>query len=109
MLISFAGIRSPPNWDAREPHQEYRMLRGSFLHGRVLVIVGDITRQPPVDAIVNAANYTLLGGGGVDFAIHEAGGPEISKACEELRRSRYPKGLPTGEASLRPVSSTHGT
>lgn len=76
------------------------MIKGSFLDGRVLVIVGDITKQPQTDAIVNAANYTLLGGGGVDFAIHEAGGPEILRACQELRRTRYPQGLPTGEAVI---------
>ncbi|HEU0252107.1 MAG TPA: O-acetyl-ADP-ribose deacetylase, partial [Pyrinomonadaceae bacterium] len=71
----------------------------SFLAGRVRVVVGDITRQD-VTAIVNAANWTLLGGGGVDGAIHRAGGPEIRKACEEIRRTTYPKGLPTGEAVI---------
>jgi O-acetyl-ADP-ribose deacetylase (regulator of RNase III) len=53
-----------------------------------------------VDAIVNAANSTLLGGGGVDGAIHRRGGAEILRACEELRRTRLPKGLPTGEAVI---------
>jgi len=72
-----------------------------FLDGRVLILVGDITKQR-VDAIVNAANYTLRGGGGVDGAIHEAGGPEILAACEELRRTQYPEGLPTGEAVMTP-------
>jgi len=71
----------------------------SFLAGRVLVDVGDLTRQDVV-AIVNAANSTLLGGGGVDGAIHSAGGPEILKECQEIRRTRYPKGLPTGEAVI---------
>ena len=71
----------------------------SFLTGRVLVIVDDLTRQDVV-AIVNAANSTLLGGGGVDGAIHDAGGPEILKECQEIRRTRYPKGLPTGEAVI---------
>ena len=71
----------------------------SFLAGRVRIVVGDITRQD-VTAIVNAANWTLLGGGGVDGAIHDAGGPEILKACEEIRRTTYPKGLPTGEAVI---------
>lgn len=71
----------------------------SFLAGRARVVVGDITRQD-VNAIVNAANWTLLGGGGVDGAIHRAGGPEILKACEEIRRTTYPKGLPTGEAVI---------
>lgn len=71
----------------------------SFLAGRVQVVVGDITRQD-VDAIVNAANSTLLGGGGVDGAIHRSGGPEILKECQEIRRTTYPKGLPTGEAVI---------
>ena len=71
----------------------------TFLNGRVSVLVGDITQQR-VAAVVNAANATLLGGGGVDGAIHRAGGPDILAACQELRRSRYPDGLPTGEAVL---------
>ena len=71
----------------------------SFLGGRVRVLVGDITKQD-VDVIVNAANSTLLGGGGVDGAIHYAGGPQILKECREIRRKRFPKGLPTGEAVL---------
>src|SRR5581483_7973112 len=52
------------------------------------------------DALVNAANGTLMGGGGVDGAIHRAGGPEIKRECEEIRRTRYPEGLPTGQAVL---------
>jgi O-acetyl-ADP-ribose deacetylase len=71
----------------------------TFLSGRVLVVVDDITAQD-VDAIVNAANSTLLGGGGVDLAIHRKGGPAILEACRELRRTRFPKGLPTGEAVI---------
>ncbi len=71
----------------------------TFLNGRVSVLVGDITQQQ-VDAVVNAANSTLLGGGGVDGAIHRAGGPDIVAACRELRRTRYPDGLPTGEAVI---------
>ena len=71
----------------------------SFLDGRVVVVVGDITRQD-VDAIVNAANSTLLGGGGVDGAIHDAGGRRIFDECREIRRKDYPHGLPTGEAVI---------
>jgi O-acetyl-ADP-ribose deacetylase len=70
-----------------------------FLKGRVVVLIGDITHQN-VDAIVNAANSTLLGGGGVDGAIHDAGGPQILKECEEIRKTTYPTGLPTGEAVI---------
>jgi len=71
----------------------------TFLNGRVVVKVGDLTSER-VDAIVNAANSTLLGGGGVDGAIHRAGGPEIVEECREIRRTRYPDGLPTGEAVM---------
>ena len=71
----------------------------SFLAGRVLVVVDDITSQD-VDAIVNAANSTLLGGGGVDGAIHDAGGPAILEECQEIRRTVYPDGLPTGQAVI---------
>src|ERR1051326_271705 len=71
----------------------------SFLDERVQVVVGDITSQH-VDAIVNAANSTLLGGGGVDGAIHDAGGPQILEECRQIRRTEYPKGLPTGQAVI---------
>ena len=70
-----------------------------FLGGRVAVIVGDITKQD-TDAIVNAANASLMGGGGVDGAIHRAGGEEIREECKEIRRTRFPNGLPTGEAII---------
>jgi len=70
-----------------------------FLNGHVRVVVGDITKQD-VEAIVNAANSSLLGGGGVDGAIHRAGGPEILAECQEIRRTRFPEGLPTGEAVI---------
>ncbi len=71
----------------------------SFLNSRVVVKVGDITKEN-ADAIVNAANSTLMGGGGVDGAIHRAGGPEIKKECQEIRRTQYPDGLPTGQAVI---------
>lgn len=70
-----------------------------FLKGRVVVKVGDITKED-AEAIVNAANSSLMGGGGVDGAIHRAGGPEILKECKEIRRTRYPDGLPAGEAVM---------
>jgi O-acetyl-ADP-ribose deacetylase (regulator of RNase III) len=69
----------------------------------IVAIEGDITVQD-VDAIVNAANGSLMGGGGVDGAIHRAGGPSILAACTEIRRTIYPDGLPTGKA----VATTGG-
>jgi O-acetyl-ADP-ribose deacetylase (regulator of RNase III) len=70
---------------------------------RVTLVLGDLTLED-ADAIVNAANPGLLGGGGVDGAIHRRGGPEILAACKEIRRTRFPDGLPTGEA----VATTGG-
>jgi len=71
----------------------------SFCDGRVILLIGDISQQS-VDAIVNAANSSLMGGGGVDGAIHRAGGPQILAECKEVRRTRFPNGLPTGEAVI---------
>ena len=67
------------------------------------LVKGDITVQQ-VDAIVNAANHSLLGGGGVDGAIHRAGGKSILEECKQIRADRYPEGLPTGES----VATTAG-
>ncbi|MCI3950487.1 MAG: macro protein [Acidimicrobiales bacterium] len=70
---------------------------------RITVVEGDLTTEA-VDAVVNAANSSLLGGGGVDGAIHRAGGPEILDACRALRGGELPDGLPTGRA----VATTAG-
>ncbi|GAA4099164.1 O-acetyl-ADP-ribose deacetylase [Nonomuraea soli] len=67
------------------------------------LVLGDITEQDS-DAIVNAANSSLMGGGGVDGAIHRKGGPAILEECRALRASRYGSGLPTGQA----VATTAG-
>jgi len=70
---------------------------------RITLVRGDITEQA-VDAIVNAANSTLMGGGGVDGAIHRRGGPEILEECKRIRAEQFPEGLPTGRA----VATTGG-
>ncbi|MDQ3767575.1 MAG: O-acetyl-ADP-ribose deacetylase [Actinomycetota bacterium] len=69
----------------------------------IVTVQGDITSQE-VDAVVNAANGSLMGGGGVDGAIHRIGGPAILKECRKVRREQYPHGLPTGRA----VATTAG-
>ncbi len=70
---------------------------------KIELVKGDITQQE-VDAVVNAANSSLMGGGGVDGAIHRKGGPEILQECKMIRNERYPDGLPTGKA----VATTAG-
>ena len=78
---------------------ELKVTISCFLKNRVQIAIGDITKQD-VGVIVNAANSSLMGGGGVDGAIHRAGGPAILEACREIRRTQYPNGLPTGEAVI---------
>ena len=64
---------------------------------RIELVRGDLTTQD-VDAVVNAANSSLLGGGGVDGALHRAAGPDLLAQCKVLRRTTFPSGLPTGDA-----------
>jgi O-acetyl-ADP-ribose deacetylase (regulator of RNase III) len=71
---------------------------------RIALVRGDITKQE-ADAIVNAANGSLMGGGGVDGAIHRAGGPAILEECRRVRAEHFPDGLPTGQA----VATTAGS
>lgn len=70
---------------------------------RIELVEGDLTQQV-VDAVVNAANSSLLGGGGVDGAIHRRGGAQLLAACRQLRATSLPDGLPTGHA----VATTAG-
>ncbi len=66
---------------------------------RIRLVKGDITDQS-VDAIVNAANPSLMGGGGVDGAIHKRGGQTILEECKHIRQTQYPQGLPAGKAVI---------
>jgi O-acetyl-ADP-ribose deacetylase (regulator of RNase III) len=65
----------------------------------VRLVKGDIT-EIETDAIVNAANSSLMGGGGVDGAIHRRGGPKILEECKRIRATEWPEGLPTGKAVI---------
>jgi O-acetyl-ADP-ribose deacetylase len=71
----------------------------TLFKGKIIAKVGDITKEN-TDAIVNAANSSLMGGGGVDGAIHRAGGPEILKECKEICEKQLPSGLETGNAVI---------
>jgi len=79
------------------------MSQTKLLDGRLVVTTGDITKLK-TGAVVNAANSSLMGGGGVDGAIHRGGGPAILQECKQLRAGRYPDGLPAGDA----VATTAG-
>ena len=79
------------------------MSRTNLLNGRLVVTTGDITKMK-TGAVVNAANSSLMGGGGVDGAIHRSGGPAILEECKQIRAGRYPDGLPAGDA----VATTAG-
>lgn len=79
------------------------MSQTKLLDGRLVVTTGDITKMK-TGAVVNAANSSLMGGGGVDGAIHRSGGPAILEECKQIRAGRYPDGLPAGDA----VATTAG-
>jgi O-acetyl-ADP-ribose deacetylase (regulator of RNase III) len=76
-------------------------MRNEFNVGKATVrlVRGDITEME-TDAIVNAANRSLMGGGGVDGAIHRKGGPKILEECKKIRATEWPQGLPTGKAVI---------
>jgi O-acetyl-ADP-ribose deacetylase (regulator of RNase III) len=75
------------------------MIAAEFVvrNAKIRLVQGDLT-DVDADAIVNAANPTLMGGGGVDGAIHRRGGPTILEECKRIRASKWPNGLPTGKA-----------
>jgi O-acetyl-ADP-ribose deacetylase (regulator of RNase III) len=77
------------------------MIDNEFQVGKakICLVQGDITEMD-TDAIVNAANPTLMGGGGVDGAIHRRGGPKILEECKRIRATEWPNGLPTGKAVI---------
>ena len=77
------------------------LIKGEFKVGKATVrlVKGDITEME-TDVIVNAANSSLMGGGGVDGAIHRKGGPKILEECKRIRATEWPEGLPTGKAII---------
>jgi O-acetyl-ADP-ribose deacetylase (regulator of RNase III) len=82
------------------------MMNYEFKVGKATVrlVRGDITNME-TDAIVNAANSSLMGGGGVDGAIHRKGGPQILEECKKIRATQLPTGLPTGKAVITPAGN----
>ena len=74
----------------------------------ITLVLGDITEQQ-VDAVVNAANSSLMGGGGVDGAIHRRGGKAILEECKRLRETDWPEGLPTGKAAVTTAGNLPAT
>ena len=78
---------------------EFSMIEFIIGKTKIRIVQGDITEQN-TDAIVNAANSSLMGGGGVDGAIHRKGGPKILEECKRIRENTWPDGLPTGKAVI---------